>query len=103
FVKFRNLTTQGPWTTAALESPVTSASTTQGDNGAVVDGLPVSGGGVVPVPNLPHYPDPVRARWALGDLPAGEYLLRVEAYRVDGSKILPTHYAYHEIPVTLVR
>jgi hypothetical protein len=88
------LSDHGAWQTAALSSPVEVPA------GPALEGEPPA---VPPIPNRPRYPDPVRAHWDFGDLPAGTYLLRLEAYRTVGGRILPTHFAYHEIPVTIAR
>lgn len=49
------------------------------------------------------YPSPINTTWdppALG-LSPGEYRLRIEGFRKDGTRYLPLHHTYHEINVTL--
>jgi hypothetical protein len=94
FVKVKPMATDGAWQTANLTSPVevAAAPATEGEPPAVP-----------PIPNRPRYPEAVRAHWDFSALPAGQYLLRLEAYRTVDGRILPTHFAYHEIPVTIAR
>lgn len=47
------------------------------------------------------YPNPINASFNIGSLANGEYLVRVEAYRKDGTAILPGNYAYHQIAITV--
>ncbi len=103
FVKYRNQTENGPWTLARTAGTVTNAGGAAFGGVAVAEGQPVAHADVKPIPNKPAYPEPVSLSWDTTGLPAGQYLLRVEAYRADGTTIVGTHYAYHEIPVTLVR
>lgn len=103
FVKYRNQTENGPWTIARTAGTVSNAGGAAFGGEAVLEGQPVAHADVRPIPNRPAYPEPVVATWDTTGLPAGQYLLRVEAYRVDGTAIVGTHHAYHEIPVTLVR
>ena len=103
FVKYRNQTANGEWAMARTTGRVTSRGGEAFDGVKPAEGRPLLHPDVVPIPNLPAYPEPVAAVWDTTGLPAGQYLLRVEAYRTDGATILGTHHAYHEIPVTLVR
>lgn len=103
FVKYRNQTENGPWTVAKTAGTVVNRGGAEFDGAAVEEGRPVRHADVLPIPNKPAYPEPVALTWDTAGLPAGQYLLRVEAYRVDGTAILDTHLAYHEIPVTIVR
>lgn len=101
FVKYR-LLPSGPWRTAKLTAPVASA------DAACATGEPVSGGGVVPVPNQ-NFPTPITATWDTTTLANGDYLVRIEGFRytdfypTDGvsNAINQGNYAYHEIPIKI--
>ena len=103
FVKYRNQTEHGAWAIARTAGAVTNAGGEAFGGTPVGEGQPVVHADVAPIPNTPAYPAPVELTWDTTGLAAGQYLLRVEAYRTDGAAIVGTHYAYHEIPVTLVR
>lgn len=97
-IKYRNLTTNGPWTTAQTAS---AAALTMDDLGIPVDaGVPVTAASVPWITAQP-YPTPNTASWTISGLTPGQYLLRVEAYRMAGTTPIPTHYGYHEIPLAL--